>query len=389
MKDSSDWSTSMVYRSLWAGLLPVGALLWGVPTARAVVLTINANVTAEVREHVNGEVVNSDFAFDELDVTTRNLPLVAEVQLLPPIVDGEVDGEDATVLAAATTTFRDPRLSATGPPNEFAAEVVGFSNSDLSTVTGRSEAVEIREVVFEPDEVDIDAGTEVLARSHFFLDGIMVLLAEPGASGLAGGRTELILRVVQERADAEPQVVLDASVVLVGNTDGTATLEVTGDLSEENLTTFGLQTLTSDQGSFQAVVLPELAIPYTYPALIGETFTLRAEIFARFEAGPGTGAAVVLGDRLNTLGDVLAETLGEDLAAGFEAGLTAGLSGVPLPAVPLVAAEQNTVLEIVTDAEQGLPGLGGPFCGLLGAESAMLAAGLTILSLCARKRAKN
>jgi len=364
-------------------VLSVLAVLACGATARAVVETIDANVTAEVQELAGGAVVNADLAFDELGVTTQNLPLAAQANLVSPSL-GEASTSPA-IVGSASAFFRDPRLNVAAPPNEFSLEAVGFSLSESSTVSGRSSAVERRQVVFQPDEVDLDAGTAVTARSHFFLDGVLVVLGQPGQPSLAGSRTELTVRVIQARSGAA-ETVLETTVVLSGNSDGTAALEVNGALTADDLNTFGAEELGVAEANFRAVALPNLAIPYTYPADIGETFELRAEIEIRSEAGPGTGGAAVLGDRVNQLVDVLREVLGEQLAAKFEAGLSVGLSEAELPSETVVAAVQETILEVADGQTRGIPLFGGALCGAMGVESMLLAAGLAVLGVIARKR---
>lgn len=370
------------FRSLW---LSLSVVLAAGPVAQAVVLDIQANVTAEVQELVGGSVVNSDYAFDELDLTTHNLPFVAEAKLWPP--SAAQASAPIDVAAVSTSRFSDPRIDQTQSPNEFALSTIGFSSSEVSSVTGHALAVETRQIVFEAEDVGLAADTPVTARSHFFLDGIMVLLAAPGQSGLAGAKTEIRLRITQTRADESSAVVFETTVMLTGNADGTATLTASGALLPDNATTFGLNGVGGTEGTFQAAVLADLAIPYEYPANIGETFELRAEVETRFEAPPGAGGAVILGDQLNQLVSVLQNAIGADVVANFAAGLTAGLSGISLPLKPLVATEQDTILEPVADSARGLSFLSSSGCGLLGAESALISAGLAVMSLSARRRA--
>lgn len=364
---------------IWAACLAL------VPAARAVVTTIDASVTAEVQETLDGTVINSDLAFKDLDDTTRNLPLVAEAKLFPP---SDAASELPGVAGAARTVFRDPRLNPSDPPNEFALDLGGFSDEEGATVSGRSLAVESRDVVFGAEEVGLEPGTEVIARSHFFVDGLMILVSTPGQVDLSGARAELTLSVEQVRAEeASPATVLEASVVLTGNSDGTASLTVNGALVADNLTVLGLEPLDSSLPGFQAVSLPDLAIPYEYPARVDENFTLKARIEAKTVSGPGTGASVIIGDGLNSLVSLLADVLGEDIGDDFGDVLDGTLSALSGPARPLVAAETDTVLEVVTDAGQDAPLLGlPPTCGIMGVEGLLLAAGLTFLPLLGRRR---
>jgi len=371
--------------SIFRSFVPLAfAVLAAGSAAPAVVLDIQANVTADVQEVDGGSILNSDHAFSQFDLTTHTLPLVAEARLLPPEAAQTTVVTD--VAADATARFSDPRVNQSESPNEFALSVIGFSASTTSTVTGDSLAVETRQVVFQADEVGIAADTPVTARSHFFLDGILILLARPGSTGLAGASTELDIHVIQTRTGQDPTTVLEAIVVLTGNADGTATLTVNGALVADDVTTFGASGVSLAGGTFQAAVLSNLAIAYEYPANIGETFQLEAQVETKFNAAPGTGGAVILGDQINQLIATLVGVLGQDVVSNFATGLTSGLSGVTLSLKPVVAAEQDTVLTPVATSGQGLPLLNGRACGLMGAESAMLAGGLAALCLIGRRR---
>lgn len=356
-----------------------------VPAASAVVTTLGATVASEVRQTVNGESLNVDTAFDELDLTTFNLPLLAESRLLPSDLDESAASEVGSVAVVATSRFSDPRLNQTETPNEFALHVIGFSDTPDVAISANSRSIETREVTFLPEEFDLEEGTAVEAQSHFFLDGVLVLLGNPGQFDLTGARVEMALKVIQERSGFEPATVLETTVALVGNSDGTATLEVGGALVPENVTTFGLVPGGLIEGVFQVVLMPNLEIPYVYPANVGETFGLRAEISTRFETPPGTGSAAILGDGLSDLTNLLEDVIGDELASQFADGLTIGLALAELPAARLVAESEGTTLKVVSDS--AALSLFGPFCGATGAESALLAAGfLGFIAFRSRRR---
>lgn len=371
-----------VFRTI---VLLMGVVLMAGSVAQAVVLDIQATVTAEVQELHGGSIFNSDRAFDELDVTQHNLPLIAEARLLPP--DAAQTATVTDVAVVATARFSDPRMNQDAAPNEFALSTIGYSNSESSNVKGLSLAVEKRQIVFQADEVGIAADTPVTARSHFFLDGIMILIARPGVSGLAGARTELDIKVKQTRTGetTTTATVLEATVVLTGNSDGTATVTVNGALVAGDVFTFGLSGEPNTGGTFQAAVLSNLAIPYEYPANIGETFDLQAEITARLESAPGTGGAVILGDQINQLISVLQSVMGADVISGIATDIATGLTGAALPDITIVAAEQDTILEVAAENGLGIPFLSAN-CGLMGVESAMIAAGVAMMALVVRRK---
>ncbi len=341
-------------------------VLWTVcPSAWAVVENIGATVTAEVQELVGGEVVNSDFAFEQLDLTTGNLPLIANA-LFRRVEEGGDSG------ATATTTFNDPRPSTTANPQEFGIAAAVFSQSAEAGFTGLSLATESREVTFRSDEIGEPDGTELRARSLFFVNGIIVLWGSPGQDDLTDAVADLALKVQQTRGeDGEPAEVLRASLSLDGRTDGGAVLTTEGGITTANVIVLPISDLVPQLGAVQLVIIPSLALPYEYSAEVGETFALDARIEGQVSVSPGAGAAVLVGVSLDELDELILDLLGTQgtaLANALNTILNSGL--VPTKPLPLGTGEtQITVL-------RGIPWLPGNLCGMLGVESlALLLAG--------------
>ena len=109
-------------------LIAVAVMLIAAPPINAVVQTIDATVTAKVEEYGRTGLVNSDTAFEDLDDSTSNLPLIADVEFMHTDENEELAG------ASAITTFNDPRLSQTPDPNEFGIDVNTFSQDRKSVV---------------------------------------------------------------------------------------------------------------------------------------------------------------------------------------------------------------------------------------------------------------
>lgn len=350
-------------------LLVVVAVLIYCPSAWAVVESIGATATAEVEEEVGGTVVNSDFAFEELDSTTGNLPLIADVQLRKA-------GEAGDSGAAATTTFSDPRPATTPNPHEFGIAAVAFSQADDTSYTGLSVATESRAVTFLAEEIGESDGTALQARSYFFVDGLIVLWGKPGQDDLSGALAELSLKVEQTRGEAgEPAKVLGASLSLDGRTDSGAVLTTEGGITPANVIVLPISDLVPELGAVQLVLIPTLAIPYEYPAEVGEQFKLDARIEGYVSTPPGTGAAVLVGVSLAELSELIEELVGEPgskLANALDVILSSGL----LPAKPLQSDTGETEITVL----RGIPLLPGNVCGMLGIESLalLLAGGLTL-----------
>ncbi|UCD28145.1 MAG: hypothetical protein JSV03_13770, partial [Planctomycetota bacterium] len=138
-------------------------LLTATPAVHAVVSTIDATVTAEIEEYDGIEMVNFDSAFEDLDNTTGNLPLMVEVEFMQAGTAEDVAG------VSAITTFNDPRLSQIPDPNEFGIDVTAFSESSTLWYTGLSNSTETRTITFTQPEIGEPVGTELLVRSQFFV----------------------------------------------------------------------------------------------------------------------------------------------------------------------------------------------------------------------------
>ena len=348
-------------------------LLYGSPAALAVVDTIDATVTAEVRAFSGGAQSDSDLAFEDLTETTGNLPLVAEVELFRP------DQEEAG--ATAITIFQDPRATLFPDPDEFSLAVGAFSLTPSLSYQARSNSTEDREITFLAGDIGAADGTSLEARSQFFVDGLLLIWGDVGQTDLTGTLAELTLSVEQTLpTDAGPNVALSAGLRVVGQSDGSVTVTATGGLGLENVTVVDLTGLSGNTlGAAHAVIIPATtALPYIYPAQVGETFVLKAEIEAEAHCQPNTGAAVELGVPLLDLAALINNVTGGQVGDPFQQFLQLTLDSSPPAAKPLLPAAQGTTVTVTG----GGPAIGTflPFCGPMGIESVLL---LTLFAMAA------
>ncbi len=361
--------------------LAMAVLVWGAAAAYAVVDTIDATVTAEVQEFVGGSAGNSDSAFEDLEQTTGNLPLVAEAELF------RTTGGQDEAGATATTSFFDPRASLTPDPDEFGIDIGTFSLLPDISYAVLSNSTETREITFLADEIREPDGTELSVRSQFFLDGVLLVWGERDNEDLSGTTAGVVLSVLQTRpGDGEPTAVLNASLTLTGRGDGTATLSTSGSLAPENVTVLDLTDPTDDFGPMHLVIIPaSTALPYVYPAEVGQTFVLKAEIEGQAHSQPGTGASVELGVPLLELAELVNTVAGGGTGDLLQEIIEAALGSPPIAAKPLLPAAENTTVTVVRRSARGLEDiLALPFCGSMGVESAVLltlfAAGIALSS---------
>ena len=338
-------------------------------SASAVVDAIDATAKAEVQEFLGDSPGGSDVAFEDWNQTTGNLPLTAEAELF--LSEAEADTAGAT----ATTIFYDPRLGSDPDPDEFSIDLGTFSLSPTVSYLATSNSAETREITFGADEIGEAEGTDLEVRSQFFVDGLLLLWGDQGQTDLTGSTAEVTLSVQQTLpGSAEPTTLLSASLRLVGQADGTVTLSTSGALSADNLVVTDLSGSLAEFGPMHLVVIPaSTALSYVYPAVVGEQFTLKAEVSGQARCQPGTGAAVQLGVPLLELATLLNTLAGGEAGSLLTEILAETVTSSLPPARPLPPASETTTVKVVRRKGLDLP-LDGwlPFCGSLGIELPLL-----------------
>ena len=342
-------------------------LLGTCPQAWAVVETIDATVTAEVQEVENGTAVNSDFAFKDFNDTTSTLPLVALTNLIRFDATGEAGA------AQAVTTFNDPRLSVLPDPNEFGVNLAAYSLASGPTYRGRSEATEHRDINFLAEEIGAPDGTALEAQSQFFVDGLIVVWGELDTTDLSGVSARVEFTVEQTLPDAPAENVLLATLDVTGQSTGNVLITAEGELSIENVAVVDLTNAVPELGPVHLIVIPNTAIPYTYPAQVGQPFRLSATVRASIENRPGTGASVLLGVPLLELGALLAELIGPEAADEISDLLGNALASAGPPLKPLNPSDPPTTVRILSTESGAVCLFPGFCCGAMGVEAGLLA----------------
>ncbi len=338
-----------------------GLLVW-CARAQALVQTIDATVEASVVQHLAEGVVNTDASFESLDETTSNLPLKAEGRLL------QLDENQASVSAGyAFTQFSDPRASDSANPQEVGVEAVAFSFDAVANYDLANGATETRTITFTADEIGQPDGTALQVTSFFFLNGFILQWGDL-VNAASPSSAEVTIRVKQTRSgDDAATIVLEASLSLSHNSDGTPVVVATGALTDDQVALGHSLSPIDLLGTTNLLVIPQLGIPYQYEAAVGEEFTLEAQVECRLDNRPFTGTAIGLGISPESFVSDLLDLLGEPVSAALSIpGLN---SGPPLQAAkPLPMGE--TIVKVADPA--GLSILTQPFCGMLGIESMLM-----------------
>ncbi|MBI4580374.1 MAG: hypothetical protein HY718_11770 [Planctomycetes bacterium] len=358
--------------------LGVGGLLVWSSTGLGVVQAIDAVVESSVVQRLAGGVVNTDTAFESLDETTPNLPLIAESRLERLDLDNNVFS-----LGSAVAVFSDPRLSTSDDPDELGADIAVFSLDPVDTYDADTHLTEVRQVTFTADEIGAADGTPLEVTSFFFLEGYMLVWGDLSTAPSASV-AELTIRVQQTRpGDAAPVTVLEANLSLSHDSSGNPVVTAGGALTVDNVVLAD----TSDVivlGQAGFVSIPQIGIPYIYQAAVGEAFTLTAEVDCHAANQPFTGAGVTLGKSAEDFLDIIAGLIGEPVGTNALQinGVTTG--PIVLAAKPLPMGE--TQVKVLDGTGFSLLNLSRPFCGLLGLESALFLAAVPLMMLPAFRR---
>lgn len=349
-RSSGRWSAVI------AALLTTGPVI-------AEIRQFGATVESEVAEFTPAGSGDLDFAFERFPgVSTSNLPMTAEARVVrrdaaeQPVAEGR-----------ATTTFTDPRLSQTQSPEEFGISAAAMTLDASNYFRSRSAATESRTIVFTPSEVGLADGTPIRVRSQFFLDGLLVLWNRQVGGTLAEAYGRVRVEVVASGADGSGRsTVLSAEIELSGTADGAAELTTGGAVRNDNLVSLDLSGLVEPFGAIHTTLIPYIAIPYEYDAVVGEPIVLEALIEGTAVNRPdGSGAAVVLGVAPEALASLVNELSGTNAGDLLAQTLTNARATAPAPKEPLPAAEGD---EITPRDQADLRTL-WPFCGGLGIES--------------------
>jgi hypothetical protein len=388
------------------GLLIGWSFAW-TSTSQAVVEEIDATVTAEVEEYLDNVLVNSDSVFEELNESTGNLPLVASAGFAresleevtgeanspsskgaPTVNAQQSSGGEQIAAGAVTTTFSDPRTSGSADPDAFGISAVVVSDEPAVTYTALSAATETRRIIFTAEEIGSADGSELNAGSEFFIDGLLIVFGDftSGSSGETMAEVTLSVEQMQGSAgesESSGESRLNAGITLTASPDGTASFSTSGAIEPGNVAFIDGSDFVEQVDSLFAVSIPNSAIPYEYPAVVGEGFVLKAAIEAYAQNGPDTGAVVLMGVPIEDVVSVIEEVTGEEVSQEFQAGLEF-LLGDPnnAPLKPLTPTGKGTEIEVV---RRPLLGFLLPGCGAMGAEC-LMAVGLLPLALLAGRR---
>ena len=299
----------MIRSELWVA--PLAALLVFVSAfpAAAEITSIAGSAYAEINEIYDGQARDQDRVTEDFPGTSATLPL----QVFAELYSLETEEEAA---AAAGAQFADPRTLLQANPEEFAINLALNSLSTYITYESDAYTSETREVVFTQTEFPTTQdGDQVQVIGRFFLDGALTIFAADSAHDLTGAYVRLLVKVTRSGGELPTATVFSGEVRLDGATNGGATNTAVGDFPTTGVIRSDLSVFVPDFAAFQALVIPNISIDYTYDAIIGEPLTLEASVqVLAANAADASGVAAVIGTPAIALQQVIALTETDQLA---------------------------------------------------------------------------
>ncbi len=323
--------------------------------AVAEIISLSGSASATVAEVGVVDEPEQDEATDSYPDTVDELPVQVVAQLLA--LDGEALGYAAAQLA-------DP-LSSTGTnPQELAIHLNLTSGVGAAAYTGEATVEELRGVRLLPEEVDAVDGATVSLTGKLFLDGVLVIFADPDITDISDAGLTVEVTIVQETGTGESlqsETVFAGTLDLAGTSDGAVDVSISGNFPIATATITDLSELDPELNIFQVVTLEDLAFSYPYDAVVGETFSFRVTLTVAGSGVPGVGVLAVLGQPFSDASEVLELVQDEEQADKV---ITAVQNERANPTgEPLESAITTRVLPIGA-------------CGLFGFEAVLLVAAL-------------
>lgn len=335
--------------------ISVLVLLLSAWPVQADIVAIAGSAEVTVQEYQGGQVVDTDQAAARYPEAGVALPL----QVVARLVD---DAEPPLAAASVAAQFADPLGGPQLNPEEFALNLALLSISDESRYTANATTQEHRDILFSPDEfINGRAGEIVSLVGRLYVDGALVVFSPTVGRDLAGAEVTLAVTVVKQVPGQADETVFTGEVGLQGDTNGTVGLTSAGDFPTSTLVRSNLAIYIPDFDVFEVLIIPDLAIDYTYDATLGERFTLQATVSVQAaNAEDEVGVAAVIGSPLDTVQEVIAAVQGQSAATKT---ITALQQERANPTGELAFPAQTTPRFL-------------PACGLFGFESVI---GLTAL----------
>lgn len=332
-----------------------------VPVVRAEVLNVTGSAQSSILQFLGPLPIQTDFAREAVPQTQAAPPIAARSSL------DRLQSDGTTSAAAQAISLLDmPVFSGGQTPNDAGLDLSAFSDDE---VTGwRIEGIvnETRRVRVTAADIGgiTDGGPPSRVRSRVLLTGVMLIASLREGTDLSGVEVNLTFSVSQRRADQRAVTLISGDVALAGKADGTVSIvRQAGALANVNFPIVDFTNPDTNVSLAKAILFTGLSLPYEYDIALNEEFDLDLAVQSQVITKPGgVGASSTFGVPQDAIGVVFervkSDSRGRALANAVSQQVdTTGASYMngssPFPLVPL--------------------------CGVLGFESAGLAA-LTMMA---------
>lgn len=292
-------------RTILAAVVFVGGLHLVSTVAHGEITSIAGSATVELVALSNAVETERDEAYDAFPDTRDTLPLQVVAQLYPP------DNDAAAYVAAQLT---DPLDEDANRPADFAINLSLNSFDPNVSYTAAAVTEETRSITLSPAETETALGRPVDLVGRFYLDGALVIFADPNKVDLSSAGIEVTVTVTQKEPDEEPREVFRGGLDLLGQADGTFVTNARGALPRTNISIIDLTEFGGEVEPFTIVTIPGVIIEYSYRATVGQPFELVARVDVAASNGPDIGTIALLGYPFSGWQDVLTYTEPEPVA---------------------------------------------------------------------------
>ncbi|MBN1345950.1 MAG: hypothetical protein JXQ73_24885 [Phycisphaerae bacterium] len=334
-------------------MLSVAACLCLSASARAELIEVSAECEAKVVETVFGDLGTEDSALERYPETTSVLPMRVDAGVTREISE-EVKG-----IGLAFSQFKDPRIQTDEIPDELNLDAAAYSRPffvGYEVVARVKESRKIQPTASETNRLD---GEETEFLSSFYIQGLLVAVAEIGKDNLDGLMARVTARVVHERPGREPQAVLQAVYELRGKSNRRVELVTSGQADPNGVSDLDLSPLLGEIETLRVALLPAVRMDYAYHATIGETSTLTATLLVELESIPGgTGVGAAFGMPGEKIGQVIDAVVGGTTGSKTVQSINNAISALPPPALDFLTPPGQGTFDVAD--------LLGPLCPVSG-----------------------
>jgi len=345
----------MLTQRYLASAVALLATAWLASVAPAEIISYAGSASAQMKELKGGSVTNTALQEKRYPDPNETLPLQVLARLFS---DAERSG------GSAAAQFADPQTVSGDNPEEFAINLALDSIGPTLLYQANASAQELRTIRFRSSDVGGAADGQVVSlQGKLFLDGALSMFSsEGGITDLSGASVTLKVTVVKEVTGQAAQTVFSGTLNVAGGPDNAVNATAEGDLPLKNIFDANLSALDPQLEVFRVFVLPAVTLNYTYDAIVGQQFALRATVAVEAANIPGgMGVAAILGTPVQTLQDIIMRTQSGTTAKNIVDGMLKERSE---PSGRSLYEQQNTPAPLFN------------LCGLLGFESLLTIVGL-------------